>query len=122
MELQTSKQKLYYKEVIRLHQEKGYGNRRISHILPISRSTVTKWITIFASENKDRPIAMKKKKTISSPQTTSNDDIKALQAENQRLKSQLKHESLRADAYNEMINVAEGKFKIPIRKKAGVKQ
>lgn len=63
MELQTSKQKLYYKEVIRLHQEKGYGNRRISHILPISRSTVTKWITIFASENKDRPIAMKKKKS-----------------------------------------------------------
>jgi hypothetical protein len=29
---------------------------------------------------------------------------------------------LRADAYDEMINVAEGKFKIKIRKKAGTKQ
>ena len=50
------------------------------------------------------------------------DEVKALKAEISRLKRELADESLRADAYNEMINVAEKRFNIPIRKKAGAKQ
>lgn len=38
------------------------------------------------------------------------------------LQSRLKEAELRADAYDEMINVAEAMFEIPIRKKAGAKQ
>jgi len=38
------------------------------------------------------------------------------------LQAQVKQASLRADAYDEMINVAESKFNIAIRKKAGAKQ
>ena len=49
-------------------------------------------------------------------------DVKALQAEIARLKKELAHESLRADAFNELINVAEKQFNISIRKKAGAKQ
>ena len=49
-------------------------------------------------------------------------DIKALQREVIRLQAQLKEESLRADAYDEMINVAESKFNISIRKKVGAKR
>ena len=45
-------------------------------------------------------------------------DIKALQREVNRLQGQLKQASLRADAYEEMINVVN----IAIRKKAGVKR
>ena len=44
-------------------------------------------------------------------------DIKTLQAEIARLKKELAYESLRADAYNELINVAEKQFNISIRKK-----
>ena len=51
-----------------------------------------------------------------------NTEIKDLQAEIARLKKELTHESLRADAFNELINVAEKQFNISIRKKAGAKQ
>ena len=49
-------------------------------------------------------------------------DVKVLQAEIACLKKELAHESLRADAFNELINVAEKQFNISIRKKAGAKQ
>jgi hypothetical protein len=49
-------------------------------------------------------------------------DVQALQAEVVRLQSELKGARLRADAYDEMINVAESKFNISIRKKAGAKR
>jgi hypothetical protein len=49
-------------------------------------------------------------------------DVKALQSEVVRLQAELKHEQMRAAAYDEMINVAESKFKISIRKKVGAKR
>lgn len=39
-----------------------------------------------------------------------------------RLEQELKQARLRADFYDEMINVAEKKFQIQIRKKAGAKR
>ena len=50
------------------------------------------------------------------------DDVQSLQAKIKELEAQLEKESIRADFYDEMINVAEAKFNIPIRKKAGTKQ
>ena len=68
---------------------------------------------------------MKRKSFIKSETSASSvesTDVKALQAEISRLKKELAHESLRADAFNELINVAEKQFNISIRKKAGAKQ
>lgn len=67
----------------------------------------------------------KRKPKLQTPPTSiasSINDVKALQMEVVRLQSQLKHEQLRAEAYDEMINVAETRFNIAIRKKAGAKQ
>ena len=64
MHLHTKKQKEYFKEVIRLHYEKGYGEARISRILPIGHSTVSGWIGIFASENDVKSVSMSKKKKV----------------------------------------------------------
>lgn len=50
------------------------------------------------------------------------DDGHSLQAKIKELEALLKKDSIRADFYGEMINVAEAKFNIPIRKKAGTKQ
>lgn len=44
-------------------------------------------------------------------------DVKALRMEIARLKRQIAYESLRAEAYDELINVAEQQFNISIRKK-----
>jgi hypothetical protein len=49
-------------------------------------------------------------------------EVRALQAEAVRLQAELKGTRLRADAYSEMINVAESKFNVAIRKKAGAKR
>lgn len=50
------------------------------------------------------------------------DQIRELKEENKRLEKALELEKLRAKAYDTMINVAEGTFNIPIRKKSGTKQ
>ena len=124
MYLHTKKQKLYYEEVVRLHREYGYGESRISKILPIGHSTVSRWIAIFVSENKEKFVRMKKQNpdTVAAVVNREDKDIKSLQRELLRLQAQVKRESLRADAYEEMINVAESKFNISIRKKVGVKR
>ncbi len=49
-------------------------------------------------------------------------DIQALEAEVERLRSALSEAEIKAEAYEELINVAESKFGIRIRKKAGAKQ
>ena len=50
------------------------------------------------------------------------DVVKQLRAEKKELEKRLKQAEIKAEAYEEMINVAEAMFKIPIRKKAGAKQ
>ena len=124
MYLHTKKQKMYYDEVIRLHRDYGYGESRISRILPIGHATVSRWIAIFVSENKEISIRMKKQKRPAVPPVVNSEDtdVKSLHSEILRLQSALKRESLRADAYDEMIRVAESKFTISIRKKVGVKR
>jgi DNA-binding transcriptional regulator LsrR (DeoR family) len=125
MHLHTEKQQAYFKEVIRLHYEKGYGAKRISGILPIGHATVSRWIAIFAAKDTGKFVQMRESKTQAQPAPAAApqvNDVTALQAEVVRLQAQLKHARLRADAYDEMIHVAESKFNIAIRKKAGAKR
>jgi hypothetical protein len=120
----TKKQEQYLAEVLRLHYEKGYGGKRISRIIPIGHSTVSRWLSIFAPKN-DRQCVKMQKQTSQTPPIggeLQTKDIKALEAEIACLRVALREERLRADAYDEMINVAETKFRISIRKKADAKR
>ena len=47
---------------------------------------------------------------------------KALEKKLKELESQLEYEKLRSDALDKMIEIAENRFNIPIRKKPGTKQ
>ncbi|MCQ2210345.1 MAG: hypothetical protein MJZ34_08640 [Paludibacteraceae bacterium] len=47
-QLHTEKELKYFKEVIRLHYEEGYGEDRIAKILPVGHTTASRWIAIFA--------------------------------------------------------------------------
>ena len=117
---------MYYDEAIRLHFELGYGEDRIAAILPIGHTTAWRWIRRFAAENKDKTTAMARtKKTKTVPKVSdeeAKDDIQSLKAELSALKAKLKMAEMRADLYDEMIKVAEKKFKVEIRKKAGAKR
>lgn len=121
-QIHTNKQKKYYKEVIHLYFEMGYGSKRISRLLPISDSTVLNWVRIFARENgvklRSNMCIIKEEKKSKSSES----EIKRLQERISGLEGQLLHAEIKAEAYDEMINVAEAKFKIHIRKKAGAKQ
>ena len=121
--LHTAKQQKYFDEVIRLHYKEGYGPERISNLLPIGHSTVSRWIAIFAKEgvNVSGTNDMQKPQENTSSQVP-NEDVAKLQARVKELEAQLLRAEIKAEAYEEMINVAEAKFRIPIRKKAGAKQ
>ena len=86
----------------------------------IARSTFMRWVRIFESSNPEMAQYMKKEKSPTPSEDSAS--ITASLLENERLRTALKHEKLRAQAYDTMIDVAEEMFNIPIRKKAGTKQ
>ena len=119
----TQKQLKYFDEVIRLHYKEGYGQYRIARVLPISHDTASRWIAIFAKEKSriQRAVDMRKTQKKQAPQAES-DVVRQQQVRIEELEKRLKQAEIKAEAYEEMINVAEAMFNIPIRKKAGAKQ
>lgn len=125
---QTKKRNQYYKEVVDLHFTHGMSANAISMRLPISRKTISRWISIFAASNNED---MKQDTRCKQPenQQEKHDGGRSLEEENNQLREEIKcltaaakREKLRADLNEEIINVAERKFGIQIRKKAGTKQ
>ena len=121
--LHTEKQFKYFKEVIRLHYEEGYGEDRIAKIIPVGHSTVSRWIAIFASEKGKVMMARDSYKVQAAVKEQPQDAATGeLQKRIKELEKKLLEAEIKAEAYDELINVAEAKFRIPIRKKAGAKQ
>jgi transposase len=121
--LHTEKQRRYFSEVIRLHYEEGYGEDRIAKIIPIGHSTVSRWIAIFAKEKGKVTMARNSHKVQAvSVEQSQSAEIRELQKKVKELEKQLLEAEIKAEAYDELINVAEAKFRIPIRKKAGATQ
>jgi len=118
------KHHLYYDRVIDLHFNHGLGYDKISQLVPVSKSSIRVWIITFVPEKEKAYSTIMKEKTPrpanqSSPEAS---DAQSLQEKIASLEQQLKKEKLRAVAYDTMIDIAEKKFNIPIRKKAGAKQ
>ena len=109
MEVQLQEKNQYYDAAIRLYIYEKMGGRKISKIIPVSESIISRWIRNFTAETKGQ-VVMKSKSSIKSASSvtkTGDSEVKALQAKIRRLKKELAYESLRADAFNELINVAE---------------
>ena len=122
-QLHTKKQKKYFKEVIRLHYEEGYGENRIARIIPIGHTTAARWIAIFAREKgKIKGMADMTKTQETAPVHADGKDVGALQKKVKELEAQLLSAEVRAELYDRMIEIAEARFGIPIRKKPGAKQ
>ena len=113
---------LYLKEAIQFRSQ-GMTLQEISEIIPVSGETIRRWCIKFAPElNEIEPMTKKKGTSLITTDERQSCDNKALERRIKELEDKLAKESLRADFYEEMINVAESKFNIPIRKKAGIKQ
>ena len=95
----------------------------------MGEKTISRWIANFVSEN-PQVASMKRAKLVrtapvQAPEVQSEKlpaDVQELQAELTKLRAQLTKAEIKAEAYDELINVAEAKFNIQIRKKAGAKQ
>lgn len=111
-----------------MYRNTGYSPYRLKKIFPLSKHTIERWIANFAEENPQIVSShrMKKKKTQPAiPEHAEQlpaSDVQVLQEELKRLRAELTNAEIKAEAYNELINVAESKFGIQIRKKAGAKR
>ena len=116
---QTKKRELYYGRVIELYQQTGFGRRRLSKLIPeVDEKTIARWIANFVAENGKvtRSTIMESKKT------ESNEELEALKAKIADLEEQLRLEKMRGRLNDKIIEIAEKKYNIQIRKKAGAKQ
>lgn len=102
---------------MREHYLEGVSQKQLAKEFGVGQQTVSRIIRTFASENDKSTLLMGKKTT-----TSETEEIKALRKEVLELKKQLYDETMRADFYDTMIDVAEEMFNIQIRKKAGTGQ
>lgn len=105
------------KEILRLHYLEGVIQSDLARKFGYSNMTISRLIRKFAAE-KDKSFLFMKKKTTSSQE----EELKALREEVLELKKRLYHETMRADFYDTMIDVAEEMLNIEIRKKVGTGQ
>ena len=126
----TNKAEQYFDIAMDLYFHRGVGATQIIRQIPISRSMLYRWIAKFAEANGlNESTEMSKNTAKGQPQSTlqeglsgSTDDVNVLRARIEELEEQLRHEKMRAEAYNTMIDLAESTFKVPIRKKSGAKR
>lgn len=104
-------------EVVRDYLLNGTDQGVIAKQYGISQYSVSKIIRNFAASNDKSALLMKNKPTDSLAE-----ENKALREELLELKKKLHQETMRADFYYTMVDVAEEMFNIEIRKKSGTGQ
>ena len=104
-------------EVVRQHYLEGKSLASLARDYGVAGSVVSRIISNFAAENDKSALLMKNK-----PTDSQSEEIKSLKKEILELKKHLYDETMRADFYDTMIDVAEEMFGIEIRKKAGTGQ
>ena len=104
-------------EIVRDHLLNRIDQCQIAKKYGIAQQSVSRIIRNFAASNDKSALLMKNKPTDSLAE-----ENKALREEILELKKKLHQETMRADFYDTMVDVAEEMFNIEIRKKAGTGQ
>jgi len=120
MKIHTNFQKQYYHQVIDIYQKTGYTPYKIEklQLVPVSRRHMQEWIANFEAENgKGSP-----KRIMEAKKAKEQEELEALKAQIADLEEQLRIEKLRNRLNEKIIDIAEQRWHIDIRKKAGTKQ
>ena len=104
-------------EVAKNRHLEGKSTKEIAKEHGISLTTVNRILCKFAAENDKSALLMGK-----NAKSSESEELEALRKENLELRKKLYDETMRADFYDTMIDVAEEMFNIEIRKKAGTGQ
>jgi transposase-like protein len=86
----------------------------------VSINSVYTWVGKFLSQTKELSLQEQTEEDMANK--SKDDQIRELKAQLKQARKEAELEKLRAHAYDTMINLAEEKFNIPIRKKSGTKQ
>ena len=120
MKIHTEFQKRYYQQVIEIYQKTGLTPSKIKkmNLVPVSKSLMYAWIANFEAENgKGSPKAI-----MEAQNSKAEEELEALKAKVADLEEQLRIEKLRNRLNEKIIDIAEERWHIEIRKKAGTKQ
>ena len=104
-------------EIVKVHYLEGVSNSELARRYGTVQPVISRIIRNFAAENDKSALLMGKNAKISE-----SEELEALRKENLELKKKLYQETMRADFYDTMVDVAEEMFNIEIRKKAGTGQ
>lgn len=85
-----------------------------------SEQTLFSWVGRYLSEN--RLLSLQDQTSEDMANRSKDDQIRELKAALNKAQKEAELEKLRAKAYDKMIDLAEERFNIPIRKKSGTKQ
>lgn len=116
-------------QIIQEYLSTGCGYRKLQAKYGISRTTICKWVLIYQGVHNLPPTdlqqsyyiePMEKKKKDKEAGISANEA--ALLQKIAMLEKQLKHQELRAEVLDTLINVAEKQLNISIRKKPGTQQ
>lgn len=102
--------------------------RSLAKELGVGKTQIFNWVHNFAEEINATPAEEMKKSPVqpnkheNTTGHTSTDELEALRHELEQTRKELAYERMRATAYDRMIEIAENRWNIEIRKKAGAKQ
>ena len=85
-----------------------------------SINSVYTWVGKYVSQEK--ALTLEEPTEEEMARKSKDDQIKELKAQLKQARKEAEYEKLRAHAFDTMINLAEEKFNIPIRKKSGTKR
>jgi transposase-like protein len=100
----------------------GIGYRELAQKYGVSRTTICKWVQIHQGIHNIPPNEKQEKyylNTMRNPENHSPEKVIQLEQKIALLEKQLAWEKLRADALDNMVNIAEKQLNISIRKKSG---
>ena len=106
--------------MIEIYQKTGYSPYQIKklNLVPVGKETMRGWIANFEAENgKGSP-----KRIMEAKKAQAEEELEALKAKVADLEEQLRREKLRNRLNEKIIDIAEERWHIEIRKKAGTKQ
>lgn len=90
----------------------------------LGRDCISKWLRTFAIEDKTTSVTLTPPMSTLQTENTSEDpeeEIRLLKLALKKKELELKQATMARDAYKKMIEIAETKYAIPIRKNSGAK-
>ena len=116
-------------QVIQEYLETGVGYRKLAAKYGISRTTINKWVMIHQGIHHISATAKQQQYYLSAMNSSKDkkpqqeqQELQAMQQKIALLEKQLEWEKMRAFALDKMIDIAEDKLNISIRKKSGNQQ